>query len=67
MTLPLLGEVDRHGETCLGPGQMEPLMAEIDLLLEQARPGSEYRGLMRLRVMALRCARDHGELIFIGD
>jgi len=40
VTLPLLGEVDRHGETCLGPGQMEPLMAEIDLLLEQARPGS---------------------------
>lgn len=65
--LALLSEVDRHGETCLGPGQMEPLIAEIDLLLEQARPGSEYRGLTRLRVMALRCARDRGELIFIGD
>jgi hypothetical protein len=63
----LLGRVDAHGETCFEYGEMEQLVAEIDLLLSEARPGPEYRGLMRLRVMALRCAREHGKLVFLGD
>ena len=63
----LLSSVDPHGDTCLGAAQMQPLIAEIDLLLRQARPGPERRGLMRLRTMAHRCAQDHGVLVFIGD
>jgi hypothetical protein len=39
----------------------------IDLLLCEAMPGPEYRGLMRLRVLALRGAQEHGELVFLGD
>jgi hypothetical protein len=65
--LRLLGEVDPHGETCLGAGQMQQLVAEIELLLTKATPGAEHRGLMRLRTMALRCAAEHGELVFVGD
>src|SRR4051794_24797634 len=65
--LPLLGGVDPHGETRLGASQMEPLVAEIAALLTQAASGAEYRGLIRLHTMALRCAQDEGELLFIGD
>jgi hypothetical protein len=66
-TLALLGRVDPHGETCLGYVEMERLVAEIDLLLGEAMPGPECRGLMRLRVMALRCAQQHGTLVFLGE
>jgi hypothetical protein len=65
--LPLLGGLDPHGETQVGAGQMEPLVAEIALLLTRATSGAEYRGLMRLHTMALRCAEEQGELLFIGD
>jgi hypothetical protein len=65
--LPLLGGVDPHGETNFGPDEMQPLVAEVDLVLKEARPGAEYRGLMRLRTMALRCADERGELLFFGD
>jgi hypothetical protein len=63
----LLGEVDPHGETRLGVRDMAALVAEIDRLLRQARPGPEYRGLMRLRTMALCCSQELGELVFVGD
>jgi hypothetical protein len=46
---------------------MQALVAEIDALLAQARPGPEHHGLMRLRTMALRCAQEQGSLLFIGD
>ena len=65
--LRLLGRVDPHGETCLGPGQMGQLVAEVELLLTEAMVGAEHRGLMRLRTMAVRCAEEHGELVFVGD
>jgi hypothetical protein len=63
----LLGRVDPHGETWLGYGEMEQLIAEINLLLCDAMPGPEYRGLMRLRVLAFRVAHEHGKLGFLGD
>jgi hypothetical protein len=65
--LRLLGRVDPHGETGLGPGQMRQLVAEVDLLLTESTVGAERRGLMRLRAMAVRCAEEHGELVFVGD
>jgi hypothetical protein len=65
--LRLLGLVDPHGETGLGPGQMRQLLAEVELLLTEATVGAEYRGLMRLRTMAVRCIEERGELVFVGD
>ena len=62
-----LAGVDPHGETGLGPGQMRQLVAEVDLLLTGSTVGAERRGLMRLRAMAVRCAEEHGELVFVGD
>jgi hypothetical protein len=65
--LPLLGGVHPHGETRPGAGQMEPLVAEIALVLTQAASCAEYRWLMRLHTITLRCAHEEGELLFIGD
>jgi hypothetical protein len=67
LALPLLGGVDPHGETRLGAGQMEPHIGQIALLLTQATSGAEYRGLVRLHTMALHCAQEQGELLFIGN
>ncbi len=63
----LLSTVDPHGETRLGPGEMSALIAKTDLMLDKAKPGPERRGLMRLRTMAVRCAQEHGQLVFMGD
>ncbi|BCY08810.1 hypothetical protein [Actinoplanes sp. L3-i22] len=65
--LGLLGRLDPHGETRFGAGQMQQLIAEVELLLTLAKAGAEHRGLMRLRSMAEHCAEQHGELVFIGD
>jgi hypothetical protein len=47
---------------------MSALSAEIDRLLPLARPGPEYRGLLRLRALAKACAGDPGTtIIFRGD
>jgi hypothetical protein len=56
--LRLLGEVDPYGETCFGSGQMQDLVAEVELLIARAMAGAEHPGLMRLRVMALHCASE---------
>ena len=64
----MLGGVDPHGELRLSPGEMAQLVSEIDLLLEEATPGPEQRGLMRLRTMATHCAQEaDGQLVFSGD
>jgi hypothetical protein len=63
----LLNSVDLHGEMLVSCEAMPDLIAEVDLLLEQAIPGPEHRGLMRLRAMAVRCRDQHGQLLFIGD
>jgi hypothetical protein len=65
--LRLFGRVDPHGETRFGASQMQQLVVEVELLLARATAGAEHRGLMRLRVMAERCAEEHGELMFVGD
>jgi hypothetical protein len=65
--LRLLGWLDPHGETQFGANQMQQLLADVELLLSQAKAGGEHRGLMRLRTMTKRCAEEHGELMFIGD
>lgn len=43
------------------------LVTELELLLAYATVGAELRGLIRLRVMAGHCAKEGGELVFIGD
>jgi hypothetical protein len=65
--LALLGQVDPHGETHFGGHHMRQLIADVELLLVEAKAGAEHRGLIRLRAMAVRCADEHGELVFIGD
>ncbi|GAA1615861.1 hypothetical protein [Actinoplanes couchii] len=64
---PLLGAVDPCGETSFGPERMAGLLAEIDVLAEQARDDVARRGLMRLRVMAQRCGDVSERLVFVGD
>ncbi|MDG4798190.1 hypothetical protein [Micromonospora sp. WMMD1082] len=64
---PLLGQVDPYGETHLGPTDMGSLITEVDRLLSRAKPGPEYRGLMRLRTMAIHCSTEQQQLVFIGD
>lgn len=63
----LLSSVDPYGETRLGHREMQKLITEIDLLHEQATPGPERRGLVRLRTLAVLCGDQHGQLLFIGD
>jgi hypothetical protein len=46
---------------------MQQLVADVELLLTPAKAGAEHRGLIRLRTMAVRCADEKGELVFIGD
>lgn len=65
--LGLFSRIEPYGETRFGADQMKQLIDEVDLLLAQATAGAEHRGLMRLRVMAERCAEEHGELVFVGD
>jgi hypothetical protein len=65
--LRLLGQIDPHGETRFDASQMQQLVAEVELLLVQARASAERHGLMRLRTMAGRCAHENGELVFVGD
>jgi hypothetical protein len=54
-------------EILLGTSQMQQLIADVELLLLQAKAGAERRGLVRLRTMAERCAEQDGELVFVGD
>ncbi|MEV0900519.1 hypothetical protein [Actinoplanes sp. NPDC049802] len=65
--LPLLGGIDPHDEPIFGPGETGRLITEIDILLREAEPGREPRGLMRLRTMALVCTWGRDQLVFIGD
>lgn len=65
--LGLLGRLDPHGETRFGTSEMRQLVADVELLLTLAKAGAEHRGLIRLRLMAERCAEQRGELVFIGD
>lgn len=64
----VLGQIDPYGDLELGPHTMPSLVAELDQLLPQARPGAERRGLLRLKTMALACqAATDTVLIFRGD
>jgi hypothetical protein len=65
--LRLFNGVDPHGETRFDMSQMQQLVVEVELLLAQATPGAEERGLIQLRAMAERCAEEGGELVFDGD
>src|SRR3954468_13309255 len=50
--LPMIGSLDSCGYSTLSATIMADLIADVDKALEIARPGSELRGLRRLRVMA---------------
>jgi hypothetical protein len=65
---PLLSQVDPYGDLELAPDLMPNLIAEITVLLSQARTGPESRGLLRLRALAEACAEiSDATLIFRGD
>ncbi len=47
---------------------VQALMAEVDSLLPDARPGLEHRGLLRLPALAQVCAASpESVLLFRGD
>ena len=62
----LLTYVDPYGDTVFNRPQMPDLLADLDAL--RARPGTEERGVARLRRLAEEC-RDgvHLYVWFIGD
>jgi hypothetical protein len=63
----LLGSIDPHGDAHLLAHQMPDLINEIHRLAGRARAASAVRGLDRLRILATRCYREGGELVFEGD
>ncbi|HUA42590.1 MAG TPA: hypothetical protein VMA32_13535 [Streptosporangiaceae bacterium] len=66
--LPLLSSVDPFGGVTVQQTSMQALIAEVNSLLRDARPGPEQRGLLRLRALAEACAALAGsELLFRGD
>lgn len=66
--LPTLNTVDPFGDCELHPAAMPALIADVDRLLATARPGPEQRGLLRLRVIAGKCAKTPASvLVFRGD
>ena len=66
--LPLWSLIEPYGETRIDASFAPSLAAELGTLEQEARNGSEQRGLARLRVMAGLCAADAGSaLLFRGD
>jgi hypothetical protein len=65
---PVLSTIDPYTDTTWDRATMPALMNDIAVALDEARSGSERRGLLRLQVFAERC-RDHRDLllVFLGD
>jgi hypothetical protein len=68
LDLPVLASVDPYADTEMQADVMEQLIADIASILPVAKAGAELRGLLRLQVMANRCANDPGSrLVWLGD
>lgn len=68
MPLSVLGEVDPYALTEMKADRMSGLLADIELALPLATPGSEHQGLLRLRAMAETCVAMPGStMVWIGD
>jgi len=67
-SFPILARVDPYGTVVvLGTG-MAAVVVEVGLLLEQAQTGSERRGLLRLRALAIAGQAESGAVLrFSGD
>jgi hypothetical protein len=64
----VLNHVEPYGDTVLRPSDMDGFLDEVDRLLKVSNEGSERRGLLRLRALAMVC-RDapDSQLRFMGD
>jgi L-ascorbate metabolism protein UlaG (beta-lactamase superfamily) len=68
LDLAVLGSVDPYADTEMHGDDMAQLLEDIDAVPSHAKAGPELRGLLRLQVMAQRCADDHGSrLMWLGD
>jgi hypothetical protein len=74
----LFSQVDPYGDVPFTSDQAQSLVAEVDWLLtrvgdrspheSQGRPGMSWRGLLRLKTMALYCADHPGSrIVWKGD
>jgi hypothetical protein len=65
---PALAQIDPYAEETWDRNAMPGLLIDLTRALEDARPGPERRGLLRLRVVAELC-RDDADLMFafVGD
>lgn len=66
--LPVWSSVDPYDDVTLTTPECGQLLGELSALSTRARPGTERRGLDRLRVLAERCSQDESlVLVFVGD
>ncbi len=65
--LPVWSTIDTEGNTWLDATRAGLLANEVLILLQQARPGPEERGLQRLAVLASRAAAEGLRLRCVGD
>ncbi|MEQ7129313.1 hypothetical protein ABN034_32940 [Actinopolymorpha sp. B11F2] len=68
VSLRVLSQVDRYAYTPMVADRMAGLLEDIASVLPIAKPGPEFRGLLRLQVMARVCAREPDSmLVWMGD
>ena len=66
--LPVIGSLDPYGDATLGAMTMPDLIADVDEALQGSRPGPQFRGLRRLRLMAEMVQTDASlTLHVVGD
>ena len=67
-SFPVLAKVDPYGDALLLGDEMAALASEVALLLTQAEPGPERRGLLRLQALVLAGQAETGAVLrFNGD
>jgi hypothetical protein len=67
-TFPVLARVEPHSDVVISGTDLTALASEVDQLLKRADTGSEHRGLLRLRALAVAGQGEPGaELRFAGD
>jgi hypothetical protein len=68
LELSTMQSVDPYADTEMSSEVMPALLGDIAKVLPLAKEGPESRGLLRLRVMAERCATQPGStLVWFGD
>jgi hypothetical protein len=68
VALRVLNQIDPYADTAMGAERMAGLLEDIASVLPIAKPGPEFRGLLRLQVMAQVCAREPDSvMVWMGD